>query len=56
MKLKLIHEGHWKLASGVNYLDPKMKRKKKSKFTWPDNSPLMHPEDRDRFLKWGKGE
>jgi len=52
MKLKNILEcGHWDLAPGA-YPNSMIKTKKgKPK----RHSPLLYPNDRQRFMAWGKG-
>lgn len=56
MKLCQISEGHWTLAPGHypnSMLDavPVARDTKEGKPT--RHSPLLHPKDRDRFIKWG---
>lgn len=53
MKLSFILEGHWDLAPGkypglIPSLRGKVKPSKRHSF-------LLHPDDRDRFIKWSKG-
>lgn len=56
MKLRQILEGHWTLAPGdypnsVLSTIPVAKDTKEGK---PKrHSPLLHPTDRERFIKWG---
>lgn len=53
MKLSILHEaGHWKTVSGSGYTDPKSNKKIEKKKR--DLSMLTHPEDRQRFVNWGK--
>lgn len=53
MKLKSILEcGHWDLAPGV-YPNSMIKTKKNKP---KRHSPLLHPDDRERFISWSKGE
>lgn len=57
MKLRQISEGHWTLAPGSypnSMLDtvPVAKDTKEGKPT--RHSPLLHPKDRERFIKWGQ--
>ncbi len=59
MKLRQISEGHWTLAPGSypnSILDdiPVAKDTKEGK---PErHSPLLHPKDRERFMRWGYDE
>jgi hypothetical protein len=50
MKLRQILEGHWTLAPG-EYPNSMVK-------SIPDkperHSPLLHPSDREKFIKWGQ--
>jgi hypothetical protein len=53
MKLRQISEGHWTSAPGEypnSTLDsiPVAKEGKPKR-----HSPLIHPDDRERFIKWG---
>lgn len=49
MKLNWICEGHWQVAP-IKYPNSLAKPGKGRM------SPLLHPEDREKFMKWTKGK
>ncbi len=56
MKLRQISEGHWTLAPGEysNSILNSIPVAKDTKEGKPKrHSPLLHPNDRERFIKWG---
>ncbi len=59
MKLHQISEGFWTLAPG-NYPNSMLKTIPKAKDTKEGkpqrHSMLLHPQDRERFIKWGSKE
>ena len=59
MRLCQINEGFWTLAPG-NYPNSILKSIPKAKDTKEGkpkrHSPLLHPDDRDHFVKWGYEE
>jgi hypothetical protein len=59
MKLRQISEGFWTLAPG-DYSNSLVKSIPKAKDTGEGkprrHSPLLHPDDRDRFVRWGHEE
>jgi hypothetical protein len=59
VKLKQIIEGFWTIAPGdyPNSLIKTVLKAKDTKEGKPKrHSPLLHPNDRDRFIKWGFGK
>jgi hypothetical protein len=54
MKLQQIAEGHWVLAPNC-YPNSLVKsvEKDKTKQKSERHSPLLHQDDRERFIKWG---
>ena len=56
MKLKQINEGFWTLPPGdyPNSLIKSIPKAKDTKEGKPKrHSMLLHPDDRERFIKWG---
>ncbi len=56
MKLLQIAEGHWTLPPGdyPNSLVKSIPQAKDTKEGKPKrHGPLLHPDDRERFIKWG---
>ena len=52
MKLKMLHEGHWRPISG--YPGSMVKKKKlKGKARKREMSFIVHPETAERFKRWG---
>lgn len=59
MKLKQISEGHWTLAPGKyqnSLLDTVPKAEDTGEGKAKRHGPLLHPSDRERFMKWGHDE